>query len=447
MLVHFAASEAACRAACSARADCRFFTVYRDAQRRGSRSARLVSFCSLCAACDYTDVDYHHLRVIAAHRHYRSRAIAYASFVKTRSPAEELVRQRTVTAAALHDIQGAYSTAVYGAPGRVDLHALRVVYLRLLSDAAVRSVARVGVCHKTARPPRQPFYWAHAVSEHSPLDTLWVRPARPERPFPNGSWVEVTHCPWADDRDETTHAMFLYYAAGSGLSINLGRTLVVPRVSTAQRLLQEAQLLGRCCAGPASRLAAAVATQPACARAARAVRPASCGAPSTRLDGIDTLQVPGNRDFVNGEARTEIIWLRRAECEALRPTDEGVMCGRHPHLFRCDANRTAAVTCGARNGDFFSRPYRRRGLPGLMPHFLNGHQPPPGASRGELQEANRSAAAGVGFDQRRLHTKCASSCFPDALPGGGWSRESFRCASIPRPEELEARPRGGAARV
>ena len=144
------------------------------------------------------------------------------------------------------------------------------------------------------------------MSEHSPLDTLWVRPARPERPFPNGSWVEVTHCPWADDRDETTHAMFLYYAAGSGLSINLGRTLVVPRVSTAQRLLQEAQLLGRCCAGPASRLAAAVATQPACARAARAVRPASCGAPSTRLDGIDTLQVPGNRDFVNGEARTEI---------------------------------------------------------------------------------------------------------------------------------------------
>ncbi|EOD17700.1 hypothetical protein EMIHUDRAFT_209625 [Emiliania huxleyi CCMP1516] len=368
MLVHFAASEAACRAACSARADCRFFTVYRDAQRRGSRSARLVSFCSLCAACDYTDVDYHHLRVIAAHRHYRSRAIAYASFVKTRSPAEELVRQRTVTAAALHDIQGAYSTAVYGAPGRVDLHALRVVYLRLLSDAAVRSVARVGVCHKTARPPRQPFYWAHAVSEHSPLDTLWVRPARPERPFPNGSWVEVTHCPWADDRDETTHAMFLYYAAGSGLSINLGRTLVVPRV-------------------------------------------------------------PGNRDFVNGEARTEIIWLRRAECEALRPTDEGVMCGRHPHLFRCDANRTAAVTCGARNGDFFSRPYRRRGLPGLMPHFLNGHQPPPGASRGELQEANRSAAAGVGFDQRRLHTKCASSCFPDALPGGGWSRESFRLSA------------------
>ena len=61
------------------------------------------------------------------------------------------------------------------------------------------------------------------------------------------------------------------------------------------------------------------------------MRPGSCGAPSTQLDGYDTLQVVGNRDFQKGEARTEIIWLRRAECEALRPTDEGVMCGRHPY--------------------------------------------------------------------------------------------------------------------
>ena len=37
--------------------------------------------------------------------------------------------------------QGAYSSAVYGAPGRVDLHALRIVYLNLLSDAAVRNAA------------------------------------------------------------------------------------------------------------------------------------------------------------------------------------------------------------------------------------------------------------------------------------------------------------------
>ena len=74
------------------------------------------------------------------------------------------------------------------------------------------------------------------------------------------------------------------------------------------------------------------------------MRPDSCGAPSTQLDGYDTLQVVGNRDFQKGEARTEIIWLRRAECEALRPTDEGVMCGRHPYSYSYTPTPTPTTT-------------------------------------------------------------------------------------------------------
>ena len=103
-----------------------------------------------------------------------------------------------------------------------------------------------------------------------------MRPLRPERAFRNGTWLEVSHCPWADDKFTTTHAMFLYYAAGSGLSINLGRTLVVRSVSAAQRLLKEAQLLGRCSAGEASRYAAALAAHPTCALFRSAVRPMGC---------------------------------------------------------------------------------------------------------------------------------------------------------------------------
>ena len=78
-----------------------------------------------------------------------------------------------------------------------------------------------------------------------------------------------------------------------------------------------------------------------------------------------------------------------------------------------------------------------------MSHFLNRHQPAAGASVKAVEEL----ATRWRLRQQPASSKCASSCFPDALPGGGWSRESFRCASIPRPEELEARPRGGAARV
>eukprot|EP00964_Phaeocystis_antarctica_P117939 scaffold81780_cov60-Phaeocystis_antarctica.AAC.1 len=87
-------------------------------------------------------------------------------------------------------------------------------------------------------------------------------------------------------------------------------------------LLKEAHLLGRCSAGRTSRYATALAAHPTCAlfrdavrrlwlglgfglgpglELGNRVRPESCGAPSTQLDGYDTLQVVGNRDFQKGE--------------------------------------------------------------------------------------------------------------------------------------------------
>eukprot|EP00964_Phaeocystis_antarctica_P049738 scaffold28815_cov44-Phaeocystis_antarctica.AAC.1 len=65
-----------------------------------------------------------------------------------------------------------------------------------------------------------------------------------------------------------------------------------------------------------------------------------------------------------------------------------------------------------------------------MPHFLNRHQPAAGASREAVEEQARQ------LRHQPASSKCASSCFPDALPGGGWSRESYHCASVPRPEQL-----------
>eukprot|EP00966_Prymnesium_polylepis_P118360 2736629-Prymnesium_polylepis.1 len=43
-------------------------------------------------------------------------------------------------------LQGAYSDALYSAAGRVPLAALRVVWLDLLDDDALRLVGEIGVC-------------------------------------------------------------------------------------------------------------------------------------------------------------------------------------------------------------------------------------------------------------------------------------------------------------
>ena len=51
-------SSLECRAACSAHAACRFFSVTR-ARGRGARQAGPGGLrCSLCSACDYSDIDY-----------------------------------------------------------------------------------------------------------------------------------------------------------------------------------------------------------------------------------------------------------------------------------------------------------------------------------------------------------------------------------------------------
>ena len=106
-------SSLECRAACSAQAACRFFSVTRargrDARQAGPGSLR----CSLCSACDYTDIDYMSSSDSGPRRGGRSRSgistraspAYYESFVKRRSRTEAIVQQSVVTGAVLHDIQ------------------------------------------------------------------------------------------------------------------------------------------------------------------------------------------------------------------------------------------------------------------------------------------------------------------------------------------------------
>ena len=200
--------------------------------------------------------------------------------------------------------------------------------------------------------------------------------------------------------------MFLFVAPGSGVSINVGKTKLFSSVHKAQKALHRSHLAGPCSPLPRTCRKAWAARQSS--------SPVRCQHPSQELAGYDTLQILGNRDYFKGEMRHELIWLRRSECEPLRPGDPGVLCGRHPTLFPCRNSSPGFVGMAACDQREFSPELRKRGIPGTP--------------------ALQQAVARLGPDWERQDrqvrvTACASSCFPERLRSGqGWSRSRYQCA-------------------
>mmetsp|Transcript_11032 Transcript_11032/g.27355 ORF Transcript_11032/g.27355 Transcript_11032/m.27355 type:complete len:161 (+) Transcript_11032:161-643(+) len=99
-------------------------------------------------------------------------------------------------------LQGNYSTALYGAPGRVPLKDLKLVWLPLLSKDALRAIVEVGgICLLHAKFLFPPFYSPHNP-KFDPVGSMWIRfgASYYNHPIPNHSWVEVTHCGAASGR-------------------------------------------------------------------------------------------------------------------------------------------------------------------------------------------------------------------------------------------------------
>lgn len=245
-----------------------------------------------------------------------SRAIPAANFALT---ATAPIRQ-------LHAaLSQEYSEAVYGAAGRMPAaHALRVVWAALLPPRAMAVVSRVGgACTYDAQPPHRPFYSSHDLVSN-PEDSIWIGRREPDVPISNDTWVEVTHCPRAlppsalgmiNPGDEWMMGpMWAYVAPGSGVSVNVGRTLVLTSYRAARRLLMEAF--------PA-------ATNHSCHGGVRHVQM------DHPLARVDTVQVLGHKEYFSAERRHELIFLRAGECDALGgalATRVAVRCGRYPHL-------------------------------------------------------------------------------------------------------------------
>ena len=286
--------EAWCAAECAAEPLCRFFAF---------RGARSPNGCDLCTGCSLSPSAF-----------TRSWPRGWQGCAKQSIPA-------VIGGLLGEHLQGAYSRHIYGRPGMVHLRELRVLFADLLPRAAVRALAGAGVCKAEASPPFHPFYWGHDLYAN-PRNSIWIHRTEGPQAVANGSWVEITHCALSNGmRGGSAYPLWTYAAAGSGVSLNVGRTMIANSYNHATGLLRQAFPKVRRGDGGGGLLTDA--------EAAEALN-------RSPLAELDSLQIINHREFHSIEARHEIVFLRRHEHEKFTARSPGVKCGRHPHLRACD---------------------------------------------------------------------------------------------------------------
>ena len=272
---------------------------------------------------------------------------------------------------------GNYSRQVYGDENRVLLDALQIFYLQLLPDESLENISKAGgVCRYHAKY-KTIFYAPHHV-RNDPLDTMWLRKSLYEShavPIANHSWVEVSHCGSSRDelapfsRNATPYSAFhfhygplwLFVAHGSGVSLNVGRTLVFNQYADAIPLIQHLFNHTRVRCPPESKglpewLQREPSHEPSERGAAewRAVGP---DPPASFAPGLDSLQVLGHHEHFSSERRHELIFLRAGECATLAAWQAAAR-DSHAKWVRCGRALHASGTHGLTPCSKQSVPYR-----------------------------------------------------------------------------------------
>ena len=244
----------------------------------------------------------------------------------------------------LSQLQGRYSSLLYGRERCIDGDSLSIIWLPLLDEFTLVLLTSLGVC---AWEPRLssgsgdsllPLYAPH--STQAPGASIW-RHHTVAAGVPSHSWVEVTHVPRLEAQSGWP---YFYVAHGSGVSLNVGRTVALRLSSCLDRL-----------DGP---------------NATRQLK--RYGVDVDRIDSVQMLDacdpadsamwLPPSRGF-----RHEIVLLSTAllsegdtiseAARATRISADGlinytgppaVMCGRVPFLFKCKSDTIAPQLMAAR---------------------------------------------------------------------------------------------------
>ena len=291
-------------------------------------------------------------------------------------------------------LQGNYSQTLYGAPGRVPLQELRIVWLDLLPKHSLERLSQVGMCKWEAKPPFQPFYFLQDM-QSTPLDSMWLSQRPASTPFASHTWVEVTHCPnrraTAERRPVELRPLmnwkfrpsWFYLAPGSGVSVNLGRTVAVRSYDAAVWLLRRIFPYS----APANLTCEQMATLGRRSPDVQADLPleALSGGATPVYDleevirgdidlrTIDSIQILSHIEYFSRESKAEIMLLQWAECLELTPDLPEVRCGRYPH-FSCE-DRAASIGRLARCARFNAKLLRSRVKRHLQTHSRFGRSP------------------------------------------------------------------------
>ena len=134
------------------------------------------------------------------------------------------------------ELNGSYSEALYGAAGRLPAD-LRVVWPSLLSDGAPRAGGR----GRVPLPPTPPAECAalHRRRDPAPAGRALGVPAQRPSVSPTGTTLEVAHCAFAGVRGgdlvRPNSPMWFFVVPGSGVSVDVGRTLHASPGASARR--------------------------------------------------------------------------------------------------------------------------------------------------------------------------------------------------------------------
>ena len=176
-------------------------------------------------------------------------------------------------------LQMDYSAALYGRTDAVNASVLQLVYLSLLPPAALRTIRdRIGLCTLTTgltAPPAGDSSWRCVANpgcfpvcqasfapghllvspghgDADPRDSVWLWPnALRAEPVPSHKWVEVSHCAISAGLQRQCGSkcgqglMWFYRAVGSGVSLNVGRTVLIDEVDAMSALAVSGPVLSR----------------------------------------------------------------------------------------------------------------------------------------------------------------------------------------------------------
>ena len=172
----------------------------------------------------------------------------------------------------VRDLTGDYSVQLYGggAPG-LDLLQARVIWPAALGAAARASLGEANVsCGPDPRRAHEKYLFLDMQQNFVNAGALWLHQPRHRLlpPPASGSWAEVSHC-YYYNWGEHVHAgtpMWLFATPGSGLSLNVGTTLVLPErlygaanvVRVHKFLTKLSRVSGRLVSPPCGRRVAAV---------------------------------------------------------------------------------------------------------------------------------------------------------------------------------------------